>query len=89
MNNINLKAFNISEIENVSPDIRILNPKDFKKETKYTISDHLQMRVETGSENLYLDLTIYPFDGYTPQILRICTKDDHRGLKDLMKYIIQ
>lgn len=89
--NINLKNFKIEELRNVlSQDIRMLNVSDFDKKLFYTISDYIDFGVTTGSENLYFDLLIYEndTDSDKPFKLRLMTKDNHKGLKNYITFIL-
>lgn len=88
MKNINVLSFKISEISNITPDVRVMNKKDFLENSFYSVSDHLDFSVQTGAENLYFDLIIYCFDSYRPQKLRIVTKNDHKKLRALICYFL-
>ena len=65
----------------------------FSKE-KLTISDHLEMRVYKGSENLYLDFNAYlvndaKFDLFRPVSICIFSKDFHGELKNVINEILK
>ena len=89
MKTINFKSFTTQEIINISPDVRIINSKDFKPSETLTISDHIELTTNKGSENLYCDVTVYKIDAYTPIILRLYTKEAHNTLKEIINEIIK
>lgn len=87
MKSIDFKNFSLQELYAILEEIKIMNVKDFKNNLKYSISDFLDFSVHQGSENLYLDITIYEVDGFDPITLKIYTKDNHLGLKQLITHI--
>ena len=88
MNTINFKDFSILELNNILEDISIINKKDFNSTDRFTISDHLEFSFSSGSENIYLDIIIYPYNLYKAKTLRLFTKDNHIGLKTLINHIL-
>jgi len=57
--------------------------------TKLTISDYGQLEMQKGSENLYLDMIVYPVDEDKELTLSIYTKENHQGLKAFSKMLIE
>ncbi len=79
----------------LDPYFMDLETPEIKKELKtfladpLTISDHLNIQVQKGSENLYFDLTVYNLENDKEYILNFWTKDQHQELKNLIKEIIK
>jgi hypothetical protein len=73
--------------------IRIYDKEWNKYATKHwTISDYGQMELSKGSENLYIDLKVYEASENAPEVeyfVTIYTKDNHNGLKEFSKNLIQ
>lgn len=89
MNIIKFKNFTITQLKNIlEPGVSIRNADDFKKDTILTISDHPDLGITTGSENLYLDIIVYKNDSDKPYKLKLYTKDNHKYLKKLICHII-
>ena len=88
MKNINFKNFSLQNLEGSFSEIRIINIANFNKKINYSISDYIEFSVSSGSENLYLNLTIYDVNGVEPLMLRIFTKENHKGLKNFIAYLI-
>ncbi|MDE3744002.1 hypothetical protein [Maribacter polysaccharolyticus] len=86
---IDFKNFTIEQLnQKLKTDVHITNRKEFAQIPRITISDHLEFQFQTGSENVYLDLTVYAIDAYEPLTLRIYSKDDHNTVKTLIKQLL-
>lgn len=58
------------------------------KDLRLTISDYGLLELSKGSENLYLNFVVYEKDGYDPMNIQIYTKDNHAGLKQFARQIV-
>lgn len=58
------------------------------KDLRLTISDYGLLELSKGSENLYLNFVVYEKDGYDPMNIQIYTKDNHAGLKQFTRQIV-
>lgn len=90
---IDFKNFRAFDITTKYEDVFILNPisgkPDFKNGDNLTISDYLEINVSKGSENIYIDLVVYIDQDDKPLILKIYTKENKEGIKELIKDIIK
>lgn len=59
----------------------------FKGET-LTISDHPNITLTRGNENLYITMDIYIGESEKAYKLDIWSKENHEGVKEIMKSII-
>ena len=59
----------------------------FKRET-LTISEHPNITLTKGSENLYLNLDVYIGESEKVYKLVIWSKENHEGVKEILKSII-
>jgi hypothetical protein len=85
---IDFKNFSLDEIKNISPDVSLLPRMKFKKEERFTIGDCPDLRLNAGSENLYLDVVIYQLDKFDPVNISIYSKEDHIAIKQIAKDMI-
>jgi hypothetical protein len=73
--------------------IRTSNKEWNKYASKHwTISDYGQLELTKGSENLYIDLKVFEASENAPEVeyyVTIYTKDNHNGLKEFSKNLIQ
>jgi hypothetical protein len=58
------------------------------KDLRLTISDYGLLELSKGSENLYLNFVVYKKNGYDPMNIQIYTKDNHAGLKQFARQIV-
>jgi coenzyme F420-reducing hydrogenase beta subunit len=88
---INFKDFSITELRKMlkeDSDIEIINYSEFDIKARYTISEHLELYVSKGSENLYFDLTVYKNDNEEAYTLNLFTKEQHEILKNLIIHVL-
>ena len=70
-------------------DVFFTHSPEIKKDDELTISDHLNLQVQKGSENLYLTLSVYKVKEYEEFEIYVYTKDNHKRLKSLIIEIIK
>ncbi|HZJ20578.1 MAG TPA: hypothetical protein VFD35_09550 [Pricia sp.] len=77
--------------QSLNEEVIVSNILDFDKSECFTISGHLDFRLTTGSENLYVDLIVYKNKGDIEKQfhLRLFTKNDHDSLKELVMEIMK
>ena len=92
---INLKAFTPDELMEWIESSGSGNDVFFKNKPMIvamnevvSISDHLNMQVYKGSENLYVDFSIWRGDDVEVEI-ELYTKDNHERLKEVIIELIK
>jgi len=85
---INYKNFRCFEITSNYSDVCFID-NELKKGDNLTISDHLDIHVYKGGENVYCDLVVYCDDSEKPYTLKFYSKENLKGFKDLISDIIK
>tara|TARA_R110000751_G_scaffold13046_1_gene44306 strand:- start:264 stop:557 length:294 start_codon:yes stop_codon:yes gene_type:complete len=91
---LNFKKINFDHFEKFLSENDIhasINDIAWKKNEEHiiTLGDLKHMHISQGSENLYLDIDVYKLNEYNAHTMHIYTKDNHKGLKDLIIKIIK
>jgi hypothetical protein len=76
-----------SENKMIFTDTSSLGFKQWKNK-KLTISDYGQIEVDRGSENIGLTVIVYEETSEKPYTIRLYSKDNHNGLKEVAKELI-
>jgi hypothetical protein len=73
-----------NEVDDFDKYVRRFKNWDRVKSIDWTISSSPEMSLKKGSENLYMDFTVYnedPKSPETPYTISLYTKDNHLGMK--------
>lgn len=84
---INFKNFTQSQLNSISIDVDII-AEGIRKGDNLTISNFADIKINKGSENLYLTLLVYINDRTEPNKMYISTKEDIQTLKEIIKEIV-
>lgn len=76
-----------SENKMIFTDTSSLGFKQWKNK-KLTISDYGQIEVDRGSENIGLTVIVYEETSEKPYTIKLYSKDNHNGLKEVAKELI-
>ena len=85
---INFKDFSLYEIKRLYPEVSIIPIMKSKKEERFSIGDCPDIRLNAGSENLYLDAVIYEVEKFDAINISLYSKDDHNAIKHIAKNMI-
>jgi hypothetical protein len=85
---INFKNFSLDEIKKISPGVSMIPRIKINKEERFSIGDCPDIRLNAGSENLYLDVVIYEYDKFEPINISFYSKEDHKAIKQIAKDMI-
>ena len=88
---INFRMFTLQQLKNAElcSDLHSTIPKDLQDYEFIGVGDCIKYKVDEGSENLYLRITVYRHQQYEPLEIQLWTKEDHEGLKRIIIELIK